>query len=146
MEFDFVPFHRIAAEIAPNIARHYTEMSEGDDYGAPNLDWDSYLAASQAGQCVAVTLRDQGELVGYSVFFISRNPRYKHLIEASNNGIFLEKKYRGGYGRALSKKSDEYLQAAGVNETNYTLSDDRVGRMLGGYQSNYKVWSKKYGQ
>lgn len=146
IEFGFVPLHEIAREIAPNITRHYTEMTEGDDYGYPNIDWDLYLEASFAGQCKVVTVRDNGKLVGYSVFTLGRNLRYKNMIEANNNGLFLEKSYRGHLSRLLMKKSDEYLKAIGIHETNYTLSDDRIGRMLAGYESKYKIWSIKYGQ
>lgn len=141
-----MPFHAIGREIAPNVARHYAEMTDGDSYGTPNIDWESYLAASHAGQLMAVTIRDSKKLVGYSVFSIGRNPRYKHIIEANSDGIFLEKSYRGRLSRLLFQKSDEYLKNMGVHETNYTLSDDRIGRMLAGYQSKYKIWSIKYGQ
>lgn len=148
MEFDFVPLHQVVTEIKPNVARHYTEMSEGDDYGPPNIDWDSYLAASHAGLCRVVTVRDNGNLVGYSVYSIGTNLRYKHLIEAASAGIFIEKEYRGRLGDRLVKKADEYLRNLGIHETNYIESDDRVGALLGrnGYQSPYRVWSKKYGQ
>lgn len=146
--FGFVPLHEIAHEIAPNVARHYTEMTDGDDYGAPDIDWDAYIATSKAGLCRAVTVRDQGKLVGYSVYSIGRNPRYKTRIEASSDGIFLEKEYRGKYGDQLIKKADEYLKNLGIHETNYIESDDRVGNLLArnGYQSPYRIWSKKYGQ
>lgn len=141
-----MPFHAIGHEIAPNVARHYQEMTDGDDYGPPNIDWDGYLAASYAGRCVAVTVRDNGKLVGYSVYSIGNNPRYRHIIEANSDGIFLEKEYRGAVSREFIKKADEYLQSMGIHETNYVLSDDRVGRTLSGYTSKYKIWSKKYGQ
>lgn len=146
ISFDFVPFHEVGDEIAPHVPRHYREMTEGDDYGEPRIDWRAYLAASHAGQLMVVTVRDDGKLVGYSAFTIGANPRYKHIIEADNNGIFLEKKYRGRISRLLMQKSDEYLQNLGVHQANYTLSDDRVGRMLPGYKSKYKVWSKTYGK
>lgn len=146
MRWDFVPLHVVAGEIAPNIERHYAEMSEGDEYGCPNIDWDTYLHASMAGQCVVVTLRDKGVLVGYSAYTISRNPRYKHLIEATGSGLFIEKKYRGRYGLPLLRKADEYLKNIGINETNYIIGGERVGRLLErhGYKSTYKVYARRY--
>lgn len=138
--------HWVIAELKPNVDRYYSEMTEGDDYGPPDVDWDMYESASRSGQCRVVTVRDNGKLIGFSIFVISTNQRYKNRIEANSDGIFLEKPYRGQLSKALLNKSDEYLQAIGVHETNYTLSDDRIGRMLPGYKSTYKVWSKKYGQ
>lgn len=146
IEFDFVQFHLVAGEIAPNVARHYREMSEGDDYGPPNIDWDTYIQASVNGQCMTVTARDKNKLIGYAVYVIGRNPRYKHILEAESNGVFLEKEYRGKIGIRLLKKADEFLSKIGVQETNYTLSDERVGKILerNGYQTHYRIWSKKY--
>lgn len=148
IEFDFVPFHLVAGEIAPNVSRHYQEMTDGDDYGPPNIDWDTYIHASIQGQCLTVTVRDKKKLIGYSVYIVGPNPRYKHIIEASSNGIFLEKEYRGKHGIHFMKKADEFLKKMGVHETNYTLSDERVGKILErqGYETKYKIWSVKYGQ
>lgn len=141
LEWSFVPAHTIFAEIAPNIARHYAEMSEGDDYGCPNIDWDYYLQASMSGQCVAVTLRDKGHLVGYNILTISTNPRYKHLVEASGNGLFVERPYRGRYGILLIKKAEEYLK---THEINYCIGGERFSKLLTrlGYKTTYKIWSK----
>lgn len=148
ISFDLVPLHRIYHEISPNVARHYAEMTEGDEYGEPDLDWTLYLALSEADRCVAVTLRDGGKLVGYSVFVLGSNPRYKARRQADNAGLFIEKPYRAKYHSAMIKKSNKYLKKIGVHEAVYILSDDRVGRLLArhGAESKYKVWSIKYGQ
>ena len=142
--YDFAPLHTVAHEIAPNVERHYHEMTEGDDYGPPDIDWDAYIASSRHGLCRAVVVRDKGILVGYSVWSIGKNPRYKTKIQASSDGIFLEKPYRGTVSKELIKKTDEFLRAIGVTQIVYILSDDRVGKLLKGYKSNYKVWSKDY--
>ena len=146
--FDFVPLHQVGHEIAPNVERHYSEMSDGDDYGIPQIDWDSYIAASHIGLCRVVTVRDEGELVGYAVYSIGRNLRYKNRIEASSDGVFLEKPYRGKLSNELLNMADKFLSELGIHETNYILSDDRVGKLLGrkGYKSKYKIWSKIYGK
>lgn len=146
--FDLAPLHRIYHEIEPNVERHYSEMTEGDDYGPPDIDWALYLALSKADRCIVVTVRDEGKLVGYSAYIIGKNPRYKTRTQASSQGLFLEKEYRGRLSGIFIKKADEYLRKIGVHETAYILSDDRVGHLLGrhGYESKYKVWSVKYGQ
>jgi len=146
--FDLMPLHRVYEEIKPNVARHYTEMTEGDDYGPPDMDWDTYISLSLVDQCVGVTARDDRKLIGYSAYVIGRNPRYKEIIQASSHGIFLEKEYRGRLSGVFIKKADGFLKKIGVHETDYTLSDDRVGHFLGreGYQPKYRVWSVKYGK
>lgn len=145
--FDFTPLHLVVDEIMPNVARHYEEMSDGDDYGPPDIDWDTYLALSHARQCMAVTARDKGKLIGYGVFAITRNLRYRTLWMASSEGIFIEKPYRGNLSKKFLRKCDAYLALYGARETHYILSDDRVGKLLArnGYESKYKVWRVKYG-
>jgi hypothetical protein len=145
--FDLVPLHRVFREIEPNIPRHYSEMTDGDEYGVPDIDWPTYLAMSQMDRCVVVTARDGEALVGYGVYSLGHNPRYKTRFEASSHGIFLEKPHRGKFSAAFLKKADEYLRKIGVRETHYILSDERVGKYLGrnGYKSKYKVWSVNYG-
>lgn len=143
MKFDFVPLHLVAGEIAPNVEKHYFQMSEGDEYGVPNLDWEYYLQVSHAGQCWVVTARDDQKLVGYAVYTISNNPRYKHLMEASCNGIFIEKEYRGRLGVQLIKAAEGYLKNR-VQETNYIIGGERFSKLLTrlGYKSTYRIWSK----
>lgn len=145
--FDFIPLHCVYEEIKPNVARHYTEMTEGDEYGSPDIDWDLYLALSKINRCFVVTARDEGKLVGYSVYTFSTLSRYRTINSAANEALFLEKPYRRKYSRIFIKKCEQYLLLTGVKETRYILSDDRVGRLLGanGYKSNYKVWSVTYG-
>lgn len=146
--FDFVPLHLVTAEIAPNVERHYYEMTEGDDYGPPDIDWDGYNELSLAGRAFAAIIRDKGALVGYSTFAICENMRYKGRIEAFGQGIFIEKPYRSKYARKLVRHADICLSLLGVKETNYTLSDSRVGKMLEslGYKSTYTNWSRCYGK
>lgn len=148
MKFDFVPLHIVAAEIAPNLARHHEEMNTGDDYGCPNIDWDSYLKASHFGHCFCATVRDdENKLVGYSVYQVGNNLRYKHIISATSDGMFLEKEYRDGTGIKLQKFADEKLKGLGVMETIYITNDSAFGKFLdnNGYKTEYKLWRKVYG-
>jgi hypothetical protein len=142
IEFNLVPFHEIAEYVARNVDQHVLDSGYGK---RANLDWDYYLAASHSGECVAIVVTDDEKTVGYSVFFVSNNPNHKHIIEANNSGIYLEKKYRGKTSIQLFKKADELLKALGVSEINYLLKDDRVGKILSrnGYRPEHKLWSVK---
>lgn len=143
MIYDFVPFHLVAEEIAKNLENHYDDVDLKDEYGRPNLDWDSYLQLSLAGRCHAVIAR-QGKLIGYSVFCISNNLNHKDVVEAANTGIFVNKEYRGKITLELIRKSDEYLKGIGVNEISYILKDDRIGMILRRvkYKAKHILWSK----
>lgn len=147
IQYDFLPLHHVIAEIAPNVERHYYEMTEGDDYGVPDIDWEGYIALSHNGQAYAGIIRDKTVLVGYSTFVLCENMRYKGRIEAFGQGLFIEKPYRSKCAKRLIRYSDNCLAQLGARETNYTLSDKRVGRLLEslGYKSNYSNWSYRHG-
>ncbi len=148
IDYSFVPLHTVSCEIAPNVARHYDEIKTPDDYGPPDMDWETYNAASRAGYAVAVVARHEGVMVGYACFTIGYNPRYKTVLEANSAGVFVEKEFRAEAGEEIVQRADDYLKGIGVKETNYMGNDEVFGRLLrkNGYAQNYKVWSKKYGQ
>lgn len=144
MIYDFVPFHLVAEEIAKNLESHYDDVDLKDEYGRPNLDWDSYLQLSLAGRCKVVTLRNPS-LIAYSCFCISNNLNHKGIIEAANTGIFIAKEYRGKVTLELLRKSDQFLKDLGVDEVNYVLKDDRIGILLkrAKYKAKHIVWSSR---
>ena len=141
----FVPFHQIAGIIAPDVERHYEEIKDLDDYGPPNIDWDYYINASLAGQCLAAVLIKDEKLVGYSVFMIGNNPRYKHMKQASNEAIYIEPEHRG-HGLSFIKETDDYLKKIGVDEVFYAWADSRTSKILQrlGYKPKYKLWGMRY--
>lgn len=144
--YDFIRFHVVAPEILPNVERHYTEMHQGDDYGQPDIDWDGYVAASHQGACYAATLRDDGDLVGYSVYSISNNPRYKTQYEAINAGIFVEQPWRIECGKRLVTYGQTCLAMLGVHESSFITNDEVFGRFLGqlGIKPAYKIYTQKF--
>ncbi|MCE7073692.1 hypothetical protein LZG74_25505 [Dyadobacter sp. CY327] len=140
IEFNFTPFHDVMIDIAELLPEHESEVMY---YGPVNVDWNYYMAAGMAGQCHAVTVRDNGYLVGYSVFTIDNNPNHKHTIEASNAAIFLDKGYRGKIGREMFLYAQKRLSGMGVKEIHYMIKDERIGKLLGrmGYAPDHTVWS-----
>lgn len=144
MIYDFVPLHDVAGEIAKNLDKHYEDADSRDDYGKANIDWDNYFALSRDGKCRVVTARKDGEMVGYSIFIIGTNINHKHIIEALNTGLFIQKGYRGKIVSEFLRKTDEYLNELGVMRVNYALSDDRLGALLKrkGYKAKFITWSK----
>lgn len=147
MNYDFVAFHEIAEEVAKNLGKHYSDVKLKEDYGAPNLDWDSYLALSHSGNCYAVTARlDGGSLVAYSVFIVNKNINHKTVVDALSCGIFIDEKYRGKITTELLRKSDEFLKKIGVHETMYFTNDKRIGALLRRvkYKPKQVAWAIKY--
>lgn len=143
MKIDLVPLHTTIDEIQENHRRYYVEMTDGDEYGTPDVDWEYYRALSQSGSMAAVTMRDGDKLVGWAWFSFSTNPRYKNMMEAQNEGLFIEKEYRARWSDVFIKKCLEFTRTVGAHETNFTESDDKVGKWLAkhGAKSTYRIYS-----
>ena len=143
MKYAFVPFHEVAEEIAKSIPTIFEEMNES--YDQPNVDWDYYLESSYAGQCFAVTARNE-KLIGVAVFFIGTNAHHKTIIEATNSLLYVAKPFRGRVSLEILNKSDEFLKAMGVHEASYLLKDNKIAKLLArrGYKPEYTSWSVKY--
>lgn len=147
MIYEFVSFHEIGKELEKNFTTHYADMKRKEEYGPGDIDWFSYIQASHLGKCKVVTVREDGELIAYSVFFIFNNMNHRKIIEATNTGLFIKKEYRGKIILELLRKSDEFLQNYGVMETNYATNDTRIGKLLERvkYKTSNVTWSIKYG-
>lgn len=146
MEYDFVNAFNVIGELAMNVERHYKEMLDSESELLPNIDWEHYRTISNMGVCKALTMRDNGKLVGYAVFTISTNPRHKDVLEAFCDGIFIEKEYRGKHSLMLFKKIDEYMKSFDVKEVHFLIDNEKIGRFLSknGYNETKTLWSLKY--
>ncbi len=90
-----------------------------------------------------VTMWDDDKLVGWAAFSFGTNPRYKTMLEAENHGLFIEKEYRARWSDVFIKRCLEYMRTIGAVETNFTESDERVGKWLAkhGAKSTYRIYS-----
>lgn len=142
IKFDFINGKYVAEEIARNVVRHVSEMEDQNDYGAPNIDWDYYLAMCHAGNCHVLTMRDGEKLVGYAVMMFNNDPRHKDRYEAMCEGLFVEKEYRRKYGAKMIKRLCEYMKKIKV-DAHILISDERIGRLLSryGFRETKKLWS-----
>lgn len=124
IQFLLVKFNEVAERIAELLPYHKDAV-----YGPAKLDWEQYLAASDANQCFAVVAMDGDKLVGYSVYMIGRNVNHRDLICADNTGFFCLPKYVG-LGCKLIKESHRLIKLIGVHEFNYILRDERVEKLI----------------
>jgi len=141
MIIESYPFREIASFVEKNQKTHYEDAMEIALHDEPNIDMDYYLTMSDAGQCIAVVLLDDGEIVGYSVFIIGNASNHKHIKEAVNTALWVKKEYRGKWSFTLVREAEKILFAM-VDEISYNVPSDRIGCFLGklGYKSQYTVW------
>ena len=108
----------LAAEIAELIDEHQEEVGYFDDIPL-DLQWGSYFALQAAGIYRFFIAREEGAVVGYVGFVVSKHLMYGTL-QAINDTIFLSKKHRDGMaGARFIAFADKQLEAEGVDAIGY---------------------------
>lgn len=145
-KIDCVPVSQIFDELKEAIDSRREEIKEVVGYYI-DPDYDTYKAASDNGQLIVVTLRnDDGKIVGWSLFAISRSMRFKTEYDAENHTIFVDKEYRNKYGLRLVEDGDKFLQRIGVKRARFQNDDAIFCRALRshGYKIKTQIMEKQY--
>lgn len=97
MKFQVEDLGNIKTDLEVLLVEHHKETGVLDSNRFP-LDpaWHLYEMINDSDALHIVTARDQGDLVGYCVFFISQHPHYQQNLIAENDLVFLSKDYRKG--------------------------------------------------
>jgi len=124
---------------------HYEELCVNKEFPF-DPDWDAYDRMAQAGLLRTITVRNDGELIGYMAFFILPNPHYKSCKMAYEDVYYLKAEYRKGrVGIKMFQYAEEALKKIGVNRilihTKVHLDNSRLLEYLG-YSWTDKIYAK----
>jgi hypothetical protein len=109
--FDIMPEMELLTE------QHYQEITLYKDKVKLNPDWSSYKKLEENNQFFLFTARVDGELVGYSAFFLKPHIHYKDMLVGSNDVLFLKKEHRSGLtGIKLLRYSEQKMKEFGANK------------------------------
>ena len=131
-------------EAMPLLEAHEEELNTFDC----DLDADLvlYVRAAYNGGIAFYTVRDEGELVGYAVYWIRRHPHYNLMI-ADQDILFLRRDLRNGrVGLKLIKFSEAKLKERGINVvTQRTKKHFDLGKLYAylGYSLQEEVYTKE---
>lgn len=115
--YDFEGWDSCKDEVRQLCVAHWEEIALNKDVIPLDPDWERYAAADKAGSMVFVTCRDNGRLIGYSIWFITKHLHYKQTTWAYNDVIFLLKPYRKGrIGLKLINFSEYYMKVLGADK------------------------------
>lgn len=81
-------------EIQPLWKLHWKEFALHKDSIPLAPDEEKYLGSERAGVFHIVTARDEGELIGYSMFFVDKGLHYSTVKEALPDIYFVHPRYR----------------------------------------------------
>lgn len=92
------------------LAEHYEELTLNKEVVKLDVDWLRYEKLEAGGLLKAWGAWEEGELVGYSCFFLCGHLHYSGLTVAMNDVLFLRKDRRLGMtGIRLIKESEKQL-------------------------------------
>jgi GNAT superfamily N-acetyltransferase len=95
---------------------HYEEIAWNKDKIKLDPDYEKYRLLDSKGMLKVYTAREDGILIGYSVWFLVWHMHYKSTLKAMNDILYLKKEYRGGMlGVRLLQYSEEKLKGLGVH-------------------------------
>lgn len=133
-------------EMAPLIAEHFHEIARFKDFRVqPNFN--HYQMLDDIGMLYIFTARDEGELVGYSVFNLLKHPHFTEISQAQEELLFLAPEHRNGdAGAKFIRYCDEELAKAGAAVIYHTVSMERDFSPLlvrAGYELSDKIYAKR---
>lgn len=103
----------ILDEVAPLLMAHFKEVGHHQDIKL-NPDLSAYANLEKLGLIRTYTVRQEdGELVGYAVYFVKHHIHYRDSLQAIQDVIYVRPGNRGMGGRFI-KWCDEELRKDGV--------------------------------
>lgn len=124
-------FAKTLDELRPVLFRGWSEVGQKDMILDP--DFDEFIAQERAGRLALFTVRNDGALVGYSIFFLRNHLHYRNTVCAINDAIFLDHAHRRGrVGVRLIKFAGLGLAGMGAKKVYYhsKLAYPQLGKVL----------------
>lgn len=135
-------------EAMPLFHRHWQEVSHYLDIPL-EPDRQVYEAADANGMLRVYTVRGaNGDLYGYALFFVRRNPHYASSLQAVQDIVFVAPEYRQGtLGMRLLRVAETELWGEGVQAVYHhvKLAHPALGKVLErmGYQPVETIYTKR---
>lgn len=103
-------------EMKPLLLLHYKEVAMYQDKIELDPDYDKYLSYEDLGMIHLVTVREDGELVGYHLSTLINNLHYKQDKYAVNDILYIKESLRNSkVGLEMFKYAEETLKEEGVS-------------------------------
>ncbi len=127
---------------------HYQEIEGGRSTAPLNLNKQRLVDMQNNNSIVVITVRKDGNIIGYSLYSLYYPLEYCKTIFANNEDIFIKKSERKGHlGLNLIRLSEEELKNLGVKKINYSVTpvvDFSPILKRAGYEINCVKYSKYF--
>jgi len=102
-------------ELKPLLPIHWEELALNKDKVPLDPQYDIYLSRDALGQVISMTMRDDGELVGYFIGFVAPGLHYKTCLTCTMDIFYVHPAHRGsGSGFGLFKAMEKEIKRRGV--------------------------------
>ena len=109
------PWQSFIHEAQPLLPLHWEELALNKDKVPLDPQYDVYAARDTAGQVLVVTLRQEGELVGYFIGFIAPGLHYKTCLTLTMDIFWTHPSIRNGFaGVKLFRLVEKEAKRRGV--------------------------------
>ncbi len=135
-------------EALPLFTPHYEEISWDKRHIPLDINFRAYLLMEQKGHIVNFTARENGVLVGYTIWLVDYPMEYSTTLHAIANTVYMDPAWRDGSGIRLLQFAESELRDAGVRVM--SLNIRRIndwGKIAGalGYEATDTVYRKYVG-
>jgi GNAT superfamily N-acetyltransferase len=132
-------------ELERILPEHYEELCVTKDFPL-QPDYVAYGRLDAAKMLKCITVRNDGDLIGYAIFIVQPHLHYMSMRTAFEDIYFLKKEYRlGRTGIRLFQFAEKVLREDGVNRiimhTKIHLDNSRLFEYLG-YRMTDKLFTK----
>lgn len=95
MVFNQERVHQVIEEIKPLLFKHWEEIAHYKDIPL-DPDFKQYQVLEDVGALRIFTARtEEGQLIGYAIFFIRKNIHYQSSLQAVQDVLFIDPAWRG---------------------------------------------------
>ena len=107
-----------------SIELHKLHNQEVNIFDLPiDIDVETFNLCESNGALKTYVARDNGNLVGYAVFFIYNHPHHKASIQAKQDVVYIST-HKRGLGISFIKFCDSKLKEAGIDFVIHSVNDD----------------------
>ena len=143
--YEDIDMRDIFDELKSVIPQHYEELCVTKEFPL-DPDWDCFARSAENGFLRTITVRNDGELIGYMIFFIHPHYHYKTCKTAFEDLYYLKPEYRKGrVGIKMFQYAEAALKRIGVDRiimhTKVHSDNSRLFEYLG-YKFTDKTFTK----
>ncbi|MDE2105175.1 MAG: GNAT family N-acetyltransferase [Patescibacteria group bacterium] len=126
-------YAEVIDDIRPLLERHWKEIARNQEKIPLDPDYSRYQALDAKGMLFIFTAKDEGEFVGYAIYFIGPHVHYKSHKWAISDIFWVKPERRGVMiGKRLFTLAEQTLKEAGasVMHTTSKIAHPEASRLL----------------